>query len=227
MPLVNFSKKIWFFSFNILPEFQCSNIFAVTEYTQNQIFLVRYKKIFSQNFHFIPIRWVFRQFFKISIIYSQNLHFILVFLSNFLKIIACTCWAYVELILSHTEHTSKQFHRTLSIQGKILIHDQPTVKCDQFLHGHPRRVYAEQILLHTQHTRNKFHRWLSIRKISSLAEHTRKCLKVEYVGRIIYDFKNLVLQALGTIRFRFLKKSFKKIFNACVPSSCCRKNFKV
>jgi hypothetical protein len=29
-------------------------------------------------------------------------------------------------------------------------------------------------------------------------------------------FKNLVLQALGTIRFRFLQKSQKK-FHACVP----------
>ncbi len=30
-------------------------------------------------------------------------------------------------------------------------------------------------------------------------------------------FKNLVLQALGTICFRFLQKMSKKIFHACVP----------
>jgi hypothetical protein len=30
-------------------------------------------------------------------------------------------------------------------------------------------------------------------------------------------FKNLVLQALGTIRIRFLQKKSKKIFHACVP----------
>ena len=32
-------------------------------------------------------------------------------------------------------------------------------------------------------------------------------------------FKNLVLQALGTIRFRFLQKKSKKNFHACVPLS--------
>jgi hypothetical protein len=32
-------------------------------------------------------------------------------------------------------------------------------------------------------------------------------------------FKNLVLQALGTIRFQFLQKKSKKKFHACVPLS--------
>ncbi len=34
----------------------------------------------------------------------------------FLKIIVCACWAHVEMILSHTEHTRKWFHRTLNIR---------------------------------------------------------------------------------------------------------------
>jgi hypothetical protein len=45
---------------------------------------------------------------------------------------------------------------------------------------------------YAQHSWNEFHRWLSIRgkeTISSLAQHTRKCLKVEYLGRIEYDFQ--------------------------------------
>jgi hypothetical protein len=56
--------------------------------------------------------------------------------------------------------------------------------------------------IHAEHTRNEFHRTLSIRGtnfiagsarayakwISSLAEHTRKCLEVEYLGRIEHDF---------------------------------------
>jgi hypothetical protein len=37
----------------------------------------------------------------------QKLHFNLVFLSNKKKNIACTCRAYVETILLHTEHTRK------------------------------------------------------------------------------------------------------------------------
>jgi hypothetical protein len=68
---------------------------------------------------------------------------------------------------------------------------------------------------------NKFHRWLSIcgmyfsagcayaETVSSLAEHAQKCLKVKYIGRIEYNFQKFVLQALGTIRFRFLQKSQK------------------
>jgi hypothetical protein len=44
--------------------------------------------------------------------------------------------------------------------------------------------------------------------ISSLAELTRKCLKVEHLGRIEYEFQNLVLQAIETMRIRFLQKVF-------------------
>ncbi len=77
--------------------------------------------------------------------------------------------------------------------------------------------------IHAENTRNEFYRTLSIQgtnfiecraywePISSHAEHARKCLKVEYL-ELNTIFKNLVLQALGTIRFRFLqKKYFKKI----------------
>jgi hypothetical protein len=39
-----------------------------------------------------------------------------------------------------------------------------------------------------------------------------KCLKVEYFGRIEYDVKNLVLQALETISSVSAKKVFKKTF---------------
>jgi hypothetical protein len=51
------------------------------------------------------------------------------------------------------------------------------------------------ILSHPEHTRKLFKRWLSNAQpayeemISSLTEHTRKCLKVEYLGRIEYDFQ--------------------------------------
>jgi hypothetical protein len=51
----------------------------------------------------------------------------------------------------------------------------------------------------------------------SHAEHARKCLKVEYLGRIEYDFQKSRVTGLGTIRFRFLQKKSKKKFHACVP----------
>jgi hypothetical protein len=55
--------------------------------------------------------------------------------------------------------------------------------------------------IYAEHTWNEFQRTLSIRGtnfiagcayaewISSLAEHEWKCLKVEYLGRIEYDFQ--------------------------------------
>jgi hypothetical protein len=55
--------------------------------------------------------------------------------------------------------------------------------------------------------------------ISSHAEHARKCLKVEYCISAESNkiFKNLVLQARGTIRIRFLQKKSKLKFHASVP----------
>jgi len=56
---------------------------------------------------------------------------------------------------------------------------------------------------HAEHTQKWFYRTLSIRgndlnagwayeeMISSLTEHTRKCLKVEYRGRIEFDFQKM------------------------------------
>jgi hypothetical protein len=84
--LGQFSKNISILFLRFLPEFRCSNIFAVSEHTRNQIFLASYQKFFPQHFHFGPIKWVPRQFFKILVIYSQTLQFSLVFLSIFRKL---------------------------------------------------------------------------------------------------------------------------------------------
>ncbi len=188
MPFVNFSKKISLLFLRFSPEYRCSNISAA----RNQIFLMSYPKIFFlQILHFGPIRWVPRRFLKISIIYSQNLHFNLVFLSIFRKIIACVCWAYAETILSHAEHTRNRFHCTLSIRGTNFR--ACSACCKMWT------VFT--CTIHAQHTQNEFYRPLSIRgtnfiacwayvePISSYAEHARKCLKVEYLGRINYDFQ--------------------------------------
>jgi hypothetical protein len=54
---------------------------------------------------------------------------------------------------------------------------------------------------YAEHMQNKFHRWLSIHgthfiaglayeeMFSSLVEHARKCIKIEYLGQIEYDFQ--------------------------------------
>ncbi len=149
------------------------------------------KIFFFQNLHFGPFRWVPRRFLKISIIYSQNLRFNLVFFEYFSKIIACVCWAYAETILSHTEHTWNEFHRTLSIRGTNFR------ACSAS--GKMWAVFT--CTIHAELTRNEFYRTLSIlgtnfiacwayaEPISSHAEHARKCLKFKFLGRIEYDFR--------------------------------------
>ncbi len=151
MPFVNFRKKFRFFSFDFRQNFEVRN---VTENTQNQIFLMSYpKNFFLQNLHFGPIRWVPRRFFKISIIYSQNLYLNLVFLYN----------------------------RTLSIRGTNFI------AC-----------------------------WAYAEPISSHAEHARKCLKVEYLGRVEYNFQKSRVTGPRDHKVSVSAKKSKK-FHACVP----------
>ncbi len=116
------------------------------------------KKIFLQNLNFGPIRWVPRRFSKISIIYSQNLHFIWYF-EYFSQIIACICWAYGETILLHAEHTRNWFHRTLSIWGTNFRACSACSKMWTFL----------TCTIHAQHTRNEFYRTLSIHGTNFIA----------------------------------------------------------
>ncbi len=85
---------------------------------------------------------------------------------------------------------------------------------------------------YAEHTQNEFHRWLSIRgthfiagwayeeMISSLTEHARKCLKVEYLGGFEYDFfKSCVCTGLWDNKVSVSAKKSKKKFHACVPLS--------
>ncbi len=148
------------------------------------------KKFFFQNLHFGPISWFLRRFLKISIIYSQNLHFnfvFCVFFENYSMRMLSICGN----DLSHAEHTRNRFHRTLSIRGTNFR--ACSASCKMWT------VFT--CTIHAQHTRNEFYRTLSIRgtnfiacwayaePISSHAEHARKCLEVEYLGRIEYDFQ--------------------------------------
>ncbi len=104
------------------------------------------------------------------------------------------------------EHTWKRIYRTVSIRGNdfiahwayaelIFAYAQPAEKC----------FYSFYMYIYAEHTGKWFYRTLSIRGndlndgwayaeiISLLTEHMGKCLKVEYLGRIKYDFqKSLV-----------------------------------
>jgi hypothetical protein len=85
---------------------------------------------------------------------------------------------------------------------------------------------------YAEHTRNEFHRWLSLRgthfiagcayeqMISSLAEQTRKCLKVEYLGRIEYNFQKPRGTGPWDYKVPVYAKKVKKTFKThkCFPS---------
>ncbi len=86
-----------------------------------------------------------------------------------MKFIACVCWAYAETILSHTEHTRKRFHRTLSIRGtNFRVCSARGKKWTVFTCKFMLSI-GERISSHTEHKGNKFHRWLSIRRTDFIA----------------------------------------------------------
>ncbi len=113
-----------------------------------------------------------------------------------------------------------RFHRTLSILGTNFR--ACSASCKMWT------VFT--CTIHAEHTRNKFYRTLSIRgtnfiacwayaePISSHSEPARKCLKIEYLGRIEYDFqKSRVTGPWDHMVSVSAKKSKKKKNNACVP----------
>ncbi len=118
------------------------------------------------------------------------------------------CWAYAEPISSHTEHTRNEFPRMLSLQKMWTV-----FTCT----------------VHAQHMRNKFYRTLSIRRtnfitcwayvepISSHAEHARKCLKIEYLDRIEYNFQKSRVTGPWDHMVSVSAKKVKKKIHVCVP----------
>jgi hypothetical protein len=89
----------------------------------------------------------------------------------------------------HAEHTRKLFYHTLSIRGSDFIAH----------YAYEELIFAHaQPALHTEHMPNEFHHWLSI---------SGNVLKLNISAESNMIFKNLVLQALGTIKFRFLQKN--------------------
>ncbi len=185
------------------------------EHTRNQIFFERYpKNFFFKIFTLVLLDgfldgfskfWFFvdeiciliRDFWVISENYSMCM--LSIRGNDFIA-----CWAYAEPISSHAEHTRNEFPRMLSQRENVNI-----FTCT----------------IHAEHTRNEFYRTLSIRgtnfsacwaywePISSHAEHARKCLKVEYLGWIEYDFqKSRVTSPWDHKVSVSAKKSKKKFF---------------
>ncbi len=109
--------------------------------------------------------------------------------------------------------------RMLSIRGnefiahwayeeRISVHAQPVVKCEQFLNV--------QSMLSIQGT-NFIACWAYAEPISSHAEHVRKCLKVEYLGRIEYNFQKSRVTGPWDHMVSVSAKKVLKKFHACVP----------
>jgi hypothetical protein len=115
--LRKFSKKISLSFLRFSPEFRSSNIYAVTEHTRNQIFFERYPKFFFFKIFTVVLLDVFLDGFSKFRFFIVKICILIrgfwVIFENYL----CACWAYVETILSHAEHTRNRFHRTLSIRG--------------------------------------------------------------------------------------------------------------
>ncbi len=142
--LGKFSKKISLLFLRFSPEFRSSNIFAVTEHTRNQIFLERYPK----NFFFKMFTWVLFDGFLNC--FSKFGFFIVE-----ICILMWDFWIIFEnySILSHTEHTRKPFHRTLSI---LRTNFSVCSASGKMLTVFTCTIYAE-------HTGKWFYRTLSIR----------------------------------------------------------------
>ncbi len=91
--------------------------------------------------------------------------------------------------------------------------------------------------IHAEHTRNEFYRTLSIRgtnfiacwsywePISSHAEHARKCLKVEYLDRIEYDFQKSRVTCPWNHKVSVSAKKSKKYSCLCTFKELYLKNF--
>jgi hypothetical protein len=59
--------------------------------------------------------------------------------------------------------------------------------------------------------------WAYVEPISSHAEHARKCLKVEYLVRIEYDFQKSCVTGPWNHMVSVSAKNSKQKFHACVP----------
>jgi hypothetical protein len=117
-------------------------------------------------------------------------------------------WAYDELISPHTEHTPNEFSRMLCQRKNVNIFYM-------YSYAGQRGKWFYRTLSKQGNDLNAG--WAYKKMISSLTEQTRKCLKVEYLGRIDYNFQKSRVTGLWDQKDSVsAKKVFKKIHD-CVP----------
>ncbi len=169
MPLVNFRKKFRFFSFDFRRNFEVRTFSRLLSIRGTKFF---WRDIQKKKNHCGPIGWVPKRFFRIRFFIVE----ICILIWDFWLIsenYSMRMLSKRETILSHTEHTRKRFHGTLSIWGtnfracpasgkmwtvftcKYML----SIRRTNFIAGW---AYAERISLLAEHTRNGFHCWLSI-----------------------------------------------------------------
>ncbi len=186
---VNFWKFFWFFSFDFARISMFEHFRDDWAYAEPNYFGELSKIFFLQNVHFGPIRWVPWWFLKFWLIIVQICiligYFWVTFDNYSMRMLSIrgnnfiAHWAYKERISSHTESTSNEFSRMLNQQQNI------------------NSFYS---YIHAEHARKRFHHtlsiwydlnagWAYVEMIWSHPEYMRKCLKVEYLGRIEYDLQ--------------------------------------
>ncbi len=194
MTLVNFSKFFYLFSSDFRQNFDVRTFSRWLSIHRTKSFWRDIQTFFFKMFTWALLDWFLNGvskfgFFIVEIcilIWDFWVIFEIYSMRNSLRMLSIcgndfiTHLAYKETISSCTEHTPNEFSRMLSQR---------------------KNINSFYMYSYAEHKGKWFSRTLSIRgndlnagwayeeMISSLTEHTRQCLKVEYLGRIEYDFK--------------------------------------
>ncbi len=193
MPFVNFRKKFrFFFSFDFRQNLEVRTFPRWLSIRGTKFFWRDIQKFFSKMFTWVLLDVFLNGFSKFRFFIVEICiliwDFWVIFENYSMRMLSIrgndfiAHWAYEETISSHTEHTPNEFKRMLNQR---------------------KNVKSFYMYSYAEHTGKWFYRTLSIRgndfiapwayeeMILSHPEHTRKCLKVEYLGRIEYDFQKI------------------------------------
>ena len=120
--------------------------------------------------------------------------------------------------------TRKRFYHMLSIRGTNFRACSASGKMWTFLHVQSMlSIRGTNFFAHWAWRGTNFIAcWAYWEPISSHAEHARKCLKVEYLGRIEYDFQKSRVTDPWDHKVSVSAKKVKKKFHAWVPLSKMR-----
>ncbi len=113
-----------------------------------------------------------------------------------------------------------RFHRMLSILGTNFCACSASGKMWTLLHVQSiLSIRMQNEFYHTLSIRgtNFIACWANWEPISSHAEHARKCLKVEYLRQIEYDFQKSCVTGPWDHKVSVSAKKVKKNVHACVP----------